>query len=313
MNANRQPAGAPTGGQFAVGSTGEGTAVTLGDPPHGLSELGLAPGETLTLDDYDTGSRMFEHVTITAEEHGSFSLTGRAHVDLDAGLEPSGDNPEAKREWLDERRHVIEASLHDHYGARLEDTDDGQYLVFRALVESDATTDEVLAELETTTRSLAAHDDLHGPNAPSDYAGAPFFTNLRRDLDDHTQSTNDTTASYEQALELSETDGDAGTVRMTPESGELSRRDVSKFLVDNRHLISACRTSYPDYDEQAIGRDLAHSRSGMGPAFDNGGLGQYGPELQAAADKLPMVSTRVDKDGDLHVEYEDWSPSPAQQ
>lgn len=310
MNINREPAGTPTGGQFAAGTTGESSGVALVDPPHGLSQLGLSPGETMTLDDYDTGSRMFEQVEVTATEAGDYIVRGKVYVDLEAGLEPSGEDPEAQREWLDERRHVIEASLHDHYGAQLEDTDDGQHLVFTSRLPATAGTDELLPELENCTRASAAEHDLHGPSAGADYASAPMFTNLRRDLDEHAQATSVASASYELALEYMETDGDAGTVRMTADSRELCRRDLSMFLVENRHLLTACRRDFPDYDEKAIGGDLAYSLTGIGRAFDNGGLGGYGPQLQEAADKMPMVSTWVDKNNDLHVEHDDWGPGP---
>lgn len=295
-------------GKFAT-KPGAETDVALDTRPQRLSELGLKPGKTLTLGDYETGSRIFEEVDVTASEAGDFKVTGYVYVDLAAGLEPDDD------QWLDERRHVIEASLQDRYGAGLEPHweagHEAQVLAFTSRVPSSAGTHEVLTELETCTRSVAAHDDLHGPNAPADYAGAPFFTNLRRDLDEHARTTNETTAAYELVLEHMETDGEAGTVRMAPESRELCRRDLSQFLVTNRHLITACRAAYPDYDEKALGRDLAYSRSGIGRAFDNGGLGGYGPELQKAADQLPMVGTMVDELDVLHVEYDNWTPGPS--
>ena len=295
------------GGRFATKPAAESDP-TLDTSPHGLRSLGLSPGETMTLDDYDTGSRVFEKVEITASQAGDYIVEGHVHLDLEHGLEPSGDTADERTAWLDERRHVIEASVHDRYGARLEDTADGsQSLVFSSRLPATAGTDELLPELENCTRALSADHDLQ---TGSDYAGSQLFANLRHDLDDHTQATNETTGSYELALEYMETDGDAGTVRMTPASRDLARREVSRFLVDNRRLLEACRTSYPEYDEKAVGRDLAYTRAGIGRAFDNGGLGGYGTKLQRAADELPMVRTWVDKDNDLHVEHDDWTPGP---
>ncbi|WP_114906890.1 hypothetical protein [Ornithinimicrobium murale] len=292
------------GGRFATKPATE-SDTALGDPPQELSELGLTPGQTLTLDDYDTGSQVFEQVEIAASHAGDYTVKGRVYVDLTAGLDSPGDADQQKA-WLDERRHVIEASLHDRYGALLENTEDGQNLVFTSRVPADASTDDVIAELENSTRSLAAHEDLHGQTAGQDYAASALWSNLRRDLDDHAQDANEATAAYEQSLELMETDGDAGTVRMTSASREQARRDVSRFLTDSRHMIEAAKAHQEGtYDNAAIGRDLAHARSGMAAGFDNGALGMAGPDLQKAAEELPPMHTWVDKNNDLHVEFED--------
>ncbi|MPV51049.1 hypothetical protein GCG21_13740 [Pseudactinotalea sp. HY160] len=252
----RQPAGQPTGGQFAEGQR-PSPGIALNEPAAGptlAEELdGISPGDGLWLERVDHGDPVLESVQASPSDDDPSTVHTSSTVTIWGGYEMLQQavprniaaNEEWSRQWLDERSDVVEAWLSDEYGMDdfEGDTEGIDHMVARFDVDVPASTpaDGLTEAIHERTKAAALFNEQdHGT-----FGTRNMWDHLARHITAHEERVHNTSVAYAEAALWTEfdamavrsgkTDWDADDI--APGSARRMDRDISDFLTRNRATI----------------------------------------------------------------------------
>ena len=318
-NPSRVQSGVPTGGQFAAGAHSESdTPLTLPalplDPPKPIGDLGIPVGDSLMLDDFDTGSDLFSAVEIVHEDEGTYRVDGTINLDLEHGLAPLLPTG-LSDDYLNDRNPDIENYLADEYDAELDagcdDWSCQQLSVSTPLAATDLDS-SILDRLASDTSARRLQREINGsPNVPA--PGGDFFDRMRSHLYRQDQDRRKAMDAYTVAALWTGTyspgtaeDGEPEPMDsafdasdIDPASLEGEKATLVDFMRANRGDL-ALAMQRPGYDASQVGHDFLLTRNHHGAGFWDRGLGDVGDRLTAAAQIYGSSDLYVGDGGDLH-------------
>ena len=271
----RQPAGAPTGGQFATSARGEG-AVTLAPPAVGA--LGIEPGDSMMLSAFEAGTDILDTVEIVHEDEGGYRADGTVDVNFIDGyrhiagvpshepLDLDHDEHEAAVAWLNDHAPVLEAFLTERYGAELEQGPDEwehQRMVFSVPLDpAEDTTETVAAKLENGTRAVQLYNESDAGTFGSPY----LWAEAKRHLDVWNADVETAQRGYLTAVmeDAGMQHGQAVDRADVLPAAQLEERagNVRRFMRDNHALLQQAKAAHrqqhgTEQDPFWLGRDVS--------------------------------------------------------
>lgn len=276
---NRQPKGAPTGGQYAEARR-PGADVTLDVPDAPTGPPAGAEVELFELDEIP------------------------ALLGYESGQERNG----FAQPWLTEQsmERIAEATT------RWRDEDEAAPLVYKAEPTGEWVVDEGI-DLEETSDSGAKRvrpvEKAMGPGARKVYRLPDWTFSDTEPWEDEVigQVANDEIGHYLDAARFTSVDtagsrAELEVARWSDQAKTQMREELTDFISANQHLIQAARAARPEYDSIGnVGDDFWLTRNGHGSGFWDRGLGAVGDELTAAAKAHGSADVYLGEDGQLHL------------
>ncbi|MHA7295182.1 hypothetical protein [Arthrobacter sp. HLT1-21] len=242
---NRQPAGVPTGGQFAHGSHAEPSAVVLP-----LTEVHLAPGEDDEFDHLADGYVM-DSLHVHRNDHDGYYVTAARRIeipDLVSAEDMKMDETE-HASWVDKHDQLIRGYLAERYGADVvEAGEDSMEIQFTAEHPGDTLTEAEAMRLGWEETKIV---QFHNESDPGTF-GSENLNRLIMDTVDASTIIPDHHTLMSEAHQLAN----------------------DRRFVDSIVSLRSGEREIPDAAAMAIARNLATDNPGKYPALAK--LGYHG-------------------------------------